>query len=350
MADETVDPVKSGRSTIEQEKWDAGAGARRQKKIKEVAIGAAKAVGSIGTGVESVIASVGSAIGNIPEFVVEQDKANTAQKARFNSEQRIADYKKDLKRAAARFVEVPTKENKRIYNDILSGFNAEIKTYESLGGKYVGEKYGPLTDKAGTPDGVLKDTAIGAPKTAKSSQTKQGTLNKLSKMEDKVGKAEFAKSDSGLQLSADTAAIVAGLRSVGINPTLEAIAAAQAMNAPATGSGGGGGGYARQASYNVYSNEQTQSIADSVAQNLLGRALTADELTRVTQNLNIESKANPSITQSTGGMTVQSGGINEQQSVKNQLELAPEYKNYQQATTYFDAMLGALRGPAGGGI
>jgi len=117
------------------------------------------------------------------------------------------------------------------------------------------------------------------------------------------------------------------------------------------GSGDSGdGGSATQSSYRIFNTDQTQSFANAIAQNLIGRALTPEELMRATDQLNIESKASPTVVKTVGGSTVQSGGIDAEQSIKSQLELAPEYANYQQATTYFDAMLGALRGTAGGGI
>jgi uncharacterized protein involved in outer membrane biogenesis len=118
----------------------------------------------------------------------------------------------------------------------------------------------------------------------------------------------------------------------------------------AAGAGGDGGGSTTQSSYKTFSTQQTESFANAIAQNLIGRALTPEELMRATDKLNIESKASPTVVKTVGGSTVQSGGIDAEQSIKSQLELAPEYANYQQATTYFDAMLGALRGTAGGGI
>lgn len=350
MGNNIVDPIEAGRTQIQQDRWDSGAGKRRQKKIADAAKAAAKATstvaGAIGGGVESAISGTVRGVANLPEFILEQDKANTRQKGRFNSEERIADYKSDLKRAAQRYVEVPTQENKRAYNETLKNFEAEIKTYESLGGKYTGEKFAPLTAKEGVPDGILKDTQIGAPKAQVPNQlAKQGTLNKLKVMEDNQGKVEFAKSEAGVQLSSDTAAIIASIRASGLNPTIDAIAAAQAVLG---GDGGGGGGTSK--SYKVYSEQETSNLANTIAQNLLGRTATAEELARATQNLNVESKANPTVTTSTGGATVTSGGIDSQEILKQEFKLAPEYETYQKATTYFDAMIGALRGPAGGGV
>lgn len=342
-----IDPIEAGRTKIEKDKWDAGAGKRRQKKIKDAAKAVAQATESaasaIGSGTEKAIYAVGSGIANIPDVL----KNNTENPARNASEDRIINYKKNLQLAAERYVQLPTQENKRIYNDTLKNFESEIKTYESLGGKYTGEKFGPLTAKAGAPDGVLKDTRIGAPKEQVPNQlAKQGTLNKLKVMEDNQGKVEFAKSDAGVQLSADTAAIIASIRASGLNPTIDAIAAAQSVLGG--GSSGGGGGTSK--SYKVYSEQETSNLANTIAQNLLGRAATVEELARATQNLNVESKLNPTVTTSTGGATVTSGGIDSQEILKKEFKLAPEYETYQKATTYFDAMIGALRGPAGGGV
>ena len=129
----------------------------------------------------------------------------------------------------------------------------------------------------------------------------------------------------------------------------EAIAAV-ATSVGNIGLGDGGGGLGNQSAYKIFTEQETAGFANQIAQSLLGRELTADEIAKTTQSINVESKKSPITSKSIGGSTVQSGGIDERQIVKEELQLAPEFANYQQATTYFDAMLGALRGPAGGGI
>lgn len=129
----------------------------------------------------------------------------------------------------------------------------------------------------------------------------------------------------------------------------EAIAAVQ-NSIDALNLGGGGGTPSEQSAFKLFTEQETAGFANSIAQQLLGRELTADEIARATQTINVQSKASPTTTKTTGTTTVQTGEIDERQIVKEELQLAPEFANYQQATTYFDAMLGALRGPAGGGI
>jgi hypothetical protein len=104
--------------------------------------------------------------------------------------------------------------------------------------------------------------------------------------------------------------------------------------------------------------QQLEGAATQYAQQLLGRALTADELASVTKFTNAEAIANPQISKTvtnsnksgSTSSTTTSGGIDEAQLLKSQIEANPEFASYQKATTYFDAMLGTLRGPVGGGI
>lgn len=118
----------------------------------------------------------------------------------------------------------------------------------------------------------------------------------------------------------------------------------------AAGGGPGGGGSGTQIAYKLFTQQQTAGFANSMAQQLLGRDLSAEEIAKATEAINLQSKKSPTVTKTSGSTTVQTGGIDENVIVKEQIKVMPEYANYQQATTYFDAMLGALRGPAGGGI
>lgn len=128
----------------------------------------------------------------------------------------------------------------------------------------------------------------------------------------------------------------------------EAIAVVQSSVDTLVQGGSGQGG--TSSAFKLFTEQETAGFANSIAQQLLGRELTTDEIARATQAINVQSKASPTVTKTSGTSTVQTGGIDERQIVKEELQLAPEFANYQQATTYFDAMLGALRGPAGGGI
>lgn len=108
----------------------------------------------------------------------------------------------------------------------------------------------------------------------------------------------------------------------------------------------------------TFTAQQLEGAATQYAQDLLGRALTSAELSRITKFTNAEAMANPQISRtvtknkasgSTSTTTVK-GGIDEGQIIKSQIEENPEYASYQKATTYFDAMTRALQGPVGGGI
>lgn len=344
MADDTVNPIEAGRAALDQERWDAGAGKRRQQKIKDTLSDIISFPGNIqeGTGIYGLDA--GKIVSGVGGFLKEQDEANRISNERFNSNERLAEYKDDLRKAAVRFVQVPTTQNKKIYNELLKGYNNEIKYLESLGVDYTGERFEPLTDKDSVPSALLQTSKTEAKGTK---EPTQGQLNKLKIMEDKLAKDDFAVSSEGVQLASDTAAVIAALNAAGITPTQDAIAAALAAGG---GDGGGGGGGGTQRSYRLLTEQQTAGFANPMAQDLIGRELTTEEIARTTQSVNLQAKANPTITTTSGTTTTQTGGIDERQIVKEELQLNPEYATYQQATTYFDTMLSALRGPAGGGI
>lgn len=103
-------------------------------------------------------------------------------------------------------------------------------------------------------------------------------------------------------------------------------------------------------SYKQYDLQQVKGVAESAFQDAIGRAPSADELARFQASLNAAEKQSPSTTTGTSKSSVTSGGVDVQQFAKDTAELAPEYANYQKATTYFDSMISALRGPVGGGM
>jgi hypothetical protein len=86
-----------------------------------------------------------------------------------------------------------------------------------------------------------------------------------------------------------------------------------------------------------YSEQQVKAAATSAFQKAVGREVSEQELSNITTELNAELKKNPK-------------GLDEQQFLLDVAKRDPEYAPYQQASTYFDAMLGALSGPAGRGI
>jgi hypothetical protein len=134
-------------------------------------------------------------------------------------------------------------------------------------------------------------------------------------------------------------------------------------NFNATGAGlasGSTGKTTNQTSKSIkqFSMQQVEGIATSAFQAAIGRAATQEELSSFLKNLNTEEKKNPIITKTTstsnGGNTsytsTSSGGIDESRFATSESEMHPEFANYQKATTYFDAMTSALRGPTGGGF
>jgi len=107
-----------------------------------------------------------------------------------------------------------------------------------------------------------------------------------------------------------------------------------------------------------FSLQQIQGLATSAFQAAIGRAATNEELATFLKHLNSEEKKNPTITKTTTSSgknnststSVSSGGVDESQFATTESQMHPEFANYQKATTYFDAMTSALRGPTGGGF
>lgn len=120
---------------------------------------------------------------------------------------------------------------------------------------------------------------------------------------------------------------------------------------PTTGSGGGGGGGgSNTSSVRTWTTEQAKVYAETAFQNAIGRAPTQQELLSFRTHLNNAELANPTTTTYSGTSSKTTGGLDEAQFTKTQAELHPEYAGYQKATTYFDAMMNTLSGPAGGSV
>jgi len=100
-----------------------------------------------------------------------------------------------------------------------------------------------------------------------------------------------------------------------------------------------------------YTMQQVRAAADNIYQNSIGRVLNDDELRMLYQSLNNTLKSSPSTTNTDSkNNSVTTGGVDERGFMQQQAEANPEFASYQKATTYFDAMLGSLQGPVGGGI
>jgi len=120
------------------------------------------------------------------------------------------------------------------------------------------------------------------------------------------------------------------------------------------------GGTTSQTSKSIkqFNMQQVQGLATSAFQAAIGRAATNEELATFLKHLNGEEKKNPTVTRTTtssgknssSSTYVSSGGVDESQFATTESQMHPEFANYQKATTYFDAMTSALRGPTGGGF
>ena len=143
--------------------------------------------------------------------------------------------------------------------------------------------------------------------------------------------------------------------------TDKAVADASKIQPPPPGSGNAGvyrgPVTSTQKQVTTYTLQEVKGLANQAFQAAIGREATKEELSRFLENLNKEEKANPTKTVSTStphGHNVStsqksSGGVDEQQYAADQARLSPEYAGYQQATTYFNAMLSTLSGTVGRG-
>lgn len=102
-----------------------------------------------------------------------------------------------------------------------------------------------------------------------------------------------------------------------------------------------------------YSANTLKEAVNAAYQNAVGRDATAKEITDAVNAVNAASKKNPSktVTTSKGSTTtsVSSGGVNAGQVITDQAKNNPEFGSYQAATTYFDALINAMRAPVGTG-
>jgi hypothetical protein len=122
---------------------------------------------------------------------------------------------------------------------------------------------------------------------------------------------------------------------------------AELLNSPVKTNDGSG---STSKSYKQYSLQQVKGLAESAFQEAIGRAPSVEELGRFQASLNAAEKGNSATTSGSSASSVTYGGVDTTQFAKDTAELAPEYANYQKATTYFDTMINSLRGPVGGGM
>lgn len=201
-----------------------------------------------------------------------------------------------------------------------------------------------LSEPTGRTEGQMRQEAKAVPPTASQTQAREIARSTGRNAAPSVAVSAVAQTaDPYLQSIIDSAA------KQGIQ-----LSVAEAMTAAGLGTGGGGGGGSMASTRKQttqYTMQQVRSAADSIYQNSIGRALNDDELRMLHQSLNGALKAEPTVTKtSASGDSVTTGGVDERGFMQQQSEANPEFANYQKATTYFDAMLGSLQGPVGGGI
>ena len=206
-----------------------------------------------------------------------------------------------------------------------------------------------LSKATGRTEGQMRQGAKGPFPTAAQTQSREVARSAGRNAGPSVAPALIAQSaDPYIQNIINTAA-KAGIQ----------LSVADAMSAAGIVPGGGGGGYSggrgsmasTQKQTTQYTMQQVRSAADSIYQNSIGRVLNDDELRMLHQSLNNTLKANPNVTKTSAkGNVTSTGGVDERGFMQQQAEANPEFASYQKATTYFDAMLGSLQGPVGGGI
>jgi hypothetical protein len=111
------------------------------------------------------------------------------------------------------------------------------------------------------------------------------------------------------------------------------------------GDGSGSGGPTTTTQTYVTSPSQTAKLLDTVAKDLLGRALTDAEKKKYTSLINAQQKKQPSIQTSGKGFSNTRGGIDEQQFITEQIGATAEAKTNRATDAYSIMMqeLGGLR-------
>lgn len=241
--------------------------------------------------------------------------------------------------AAEKYNKTGSANDLKIYNNANAAYQKATDDYRKVFGRDPGSAAPQLVQRKEWENPTLKPSTTNAPMGAKPTSTPQPQRREWENPA--IGSSKFLTNDPYLQKIIDAAA------KTGIDLT---VAQAQAQLDGSAGGGGLGGGSSTSKSYTQYTIQQVQSAADSVFQQSIGRALSGDELKQLQQSLNAALKGSPTVTTTKGGTTTTTGGIDERGFIQQQAEMNPEFANYQKATTYFDSMMNALRGPAGGGI
>lgn len=109
------------------------------------------------------------------------------------------------------------------------------------------------------------------------------------------------------------------------------------------GDGSGGGGPTTTTQTYVTSPSQTAKLLDTVAKDLLGRALTDAEKKKYTSLINIQQKKQPSVQTSGKGFSSTRGGVDEEQFITEQIGATAEAKT-NRATDAYSVMMQELGG------
>ena len=109
------------------------------------------------------------------------------------------------------------------------------------------------------------------------------------------------------------------------------------------GDGGGGDGPTPLVQTYVTSPSQTAKLLDTVAKDLLGRALTDAEKKKYTSLINTQQKKQPSVTTSGQGFSTTRGGVDEQQFIEEKIGATAEAKT-NRATDAYAVMMQELGG------
>ena len=109
------------------------------------------------------------------------------------------------------------------------------------------------------------------------------------------------------------------------------------------GDGTGGGGPTTTTQTYVTSPSQTAKLLDTVAKDLLGRALTDAEKKKYTSLINVQQKKQPSMQTSGKGFSSTRGGVDEEQFITEQIGATAEAKT-NRATDAYSVMMQELGG------
>ena len=315
-----------------------------------------------------------SVIGNVDKIPVPSQETNygktpeplaPVQKAfdKFYRERDLGGIEREMKVAAQRLARNPSESNKDAYNSWKQAYGKTVALWESENGR----KYNRIdVVKSKNPSATTTQNKVSGVNAATPTVPNVANAKVKSPMESRDAARSAGRNAAPALAPKIDPNVINTYMAANPGATYDQAIAAMYPNVvnPAVLDGSNGPSGIPSRTVNVdkrvqtFTAQQLEGAATQYAQQLLGRALTAAELASVTKFTNTEALKTPqiskTITNNSGttstSSTTSSGGIDEGQLIKSQIEQNPEYANYQKATTYFDSMLSALRGPVGGGI